>query len=319
MNEVSTQKEIKEASISKTGYRALLLFRLLLESPRTRDEILEAFSTDNLVGKDISKDTITNTVNALRLSGCVISRPNMRTNFKYILKEHPFSIKITKSHVKYLQDLRKGIISSGDWRLIESVNKFYSKICDFVQDDESKNELLYTQPLKNINQKVLMDLIRYSNSKKSVNIVYDSPRHGISTIGFMPDFIQFENDKLYVWGYSFKYNKIGYLRIDRIKSVDIVDFSENKKLIEYYDSLVYTVKYKLDGYSAVMYSEQPREKLIHKSKFGLIIEAKVYSEFNFMQRILSYGADCTIISPCEFKEKFIKSIKDIRAGYDDEE
>lgn len=311
--------EAKEATISKTGYRALFLLRLLMEGSKTRDEIAEAFSKDPLIAKDLSKDTVTNTVNALRLAGCVITRPNMRTEFKYILTEHPFSIRISKSQVAYLQELRKGVISFCDWQLIDGVNKFYNKICCFVQDDKAREQLKSNHPLKKIDQKVLTDLVRYAKSKKTVNLVYNSAKNGMETLSFIPDFIQFESDKLYVWGYSFKYDNIGYLRIDKIKSVDIIDFSDNSEILDKYFSKITKVTYKLIGESALMFMENRQEKILRKITNGLLIEANVYSEFNFIQKLLSYGADCTIIGPTDFKVKFINIIKELRAGYPDEE
>lgn len=319
MNVNLIKKEPKEASISKTGYRALLLFRLLLESPKTRDEIIEIFTKDPFIGKDLSKDTITNTANALRDCGCLIARPNMRTDFRYVLSDHPFAIKISKRHGQYLQNLRKSIISYGEWEKIEQLNRLYIKIAEFAQDTETRDMLLYNRPLKDIDDEILRDVVRYAKSKKTVNFSYNSPKNGIEDLKFIPDFIQFENDKLYVWGYSFKYDNIGYLRIDKIKSVNIISFEKNDKIFEEYRNKITKATYSLHDYCAQIFVESEHEKIIKKTKSKILVEATVYSEFNFLQKILSYGPDCALHEPQDLRTKFIDMVKNLRAAYDKEE
>ncbi len=318
MNYNNLQKKvIKDNTVSKTGYRALFLLRMLIESPKTREEIIETFANDSVIGKDLSKDTVTNTVNALRFAGCLITRPNMRTDFRYVLVEHPFSVDISRQHVTYLQALRKGIISLGDWQLIESVNVLYKKIAQFVQNNDARNELLFNQPFANIDKKVMYDLVRYAKVKKTVSILYNSSQRGLEQVKFIPDFIQFENEKLYIWGYSFKYENIGYLRADKIKSVDVIDFSDNSNVLEEYFSKIPKVKYKLSGYAAYIFQEDRVQRIIEKQDDYIIVESLIYSEFNFIQKLLMYGCDCKILEPQEFKEKFIQEIKKIGSVYEE--
>jgi predicted DNA-binding transcriptional regulator YafY len=49
---------------------------------------------------------------------------------------------------------------------------------------------------------------------------------------------------------------------------------------------------------------------------GFIIEGKYHNEFIAMQRILSFGDNCIVISPENFKENIIDSLKKMRALYD---
>ena len=316
MNQNTDKLTVKESGVSKTGYRALFLLRLLLESPKTRDELIERFSKDSVIAKDLSKDTVTNTVNLLRMAGCIITRPNMRTDFRYVLREHPFSAKLSKFDVKCLQALRNGIISLGDWQLIESVNALYGKIVKLTGDAQSHNELIYNQPLNIVDKKVLYDLVRYAKVKKTVSVLYDSAANGIEHLEFIPDFIQFENEKLYVWGYSYKYKNIGYLRVDKIKSVDIINFSDNSRILGKYFAQIPRVTYKLSGYAAYMFKEDRLQKIIDKNDDHIVVEATIYSEFNFVQKLLMYGYDCEIVAPTEFREKFVSIIREMRAPYE---
>lgn len=287
-----------------------------MDYPRTRDDLIELFQNDRIINKKLSPDTITNTINALKAAGCVIGKSNFRTDYRYVLHEHPFSVNILETQVRYLQDLRMNIITFGDWQLIEAVNVLYEKISKLVKDDDLKREMKENHPFKDINKKVLYDLIRFSKVKKTVDVRYRSSKNGEESFGFIPDFIQFENEKLYIWGYSYKYQNIGYLRVDKIDSVHVIDFHDNSHILEEYYKKIPKVRYSLKGHSCYLFQEDRLQKVVRKTKNHLLIEATIYSEFNFMQCILSYGADCKIISPVEFKDKFIETVKKIRANYE---
>ena len=88
-----------ENNLSKTGYRALFLLFKLIEAPKTAEELINLVSVDHILKNDISKDTITLTINTLRKAGCVITSPTWKSGCKYILKSHPFSTKLSQENI----------------------------------------------------------------------------------------------------------------------------------------------------------------------------------------------------------------------------
>ena len=58
MNQALQKNPSTDNNISKTGYRALFLLKKLMESPKSREELLECFEQDIVIKNDISKDTI---------------------------------------------------------------------------------------------------------------------------------------------------------------------------------------------------------------------------------------------------------------------
>lgn len=294
---------------------------LLLEEPRNKNELLDFFSKDPIINKGLSKDTVTITVNTLRAAGCIISRPTQRTNNKYVLKTYPFTINYTKDHVEALQSLRESIVTLNDWELLLSLNKLYTKLAKFAPDDESKYTLLHQHPLDNVNLGLLKELILFTKIKKHTNISYDSPKNGIEDLDFIPEHITFESAKLYVWGFCKKYNEIAYLRVDKIKRINLVTFSSAPSEIPEIQTPSTYVEYQIKGYSALMYIENKSEIIINsdpKAKYSLTIGANVSNKFNFIQRILSYGTDCKIITPNSFKKEVLDTLRSIKAGYNDE-
>ncbi len=307
-----------DSNISKTGYRALFLLINLLKSPLSRDEILEIFKNDFIVQNSLSKDSVTNTINALKKAGCIISRPTQRTKNKYILRYHPFKTYLNKNHVEALQTLRENVVTLGDWELLIKLNDLYTKFAYFVEDDEVKNILLYNHPLKNIDINLLRRLISYCKSKQFININYISSINGAEGLDFIPEYITLENEKLYLWGYNKKYNEFAFLRIDKINQVNAVFFIDESSQSKHYHKEETIVTYKLKGLSAMMYLTEIGEKIIEESpekEYQLTITAKVSNKFSFLQKILSYGTDCLIISPDSIKKELLKKLETMKSSY----
>lgn len=312
------QKPESNSNITKTGYRILLLFKLLSEAPRSRKEINEEFIKDPVLKRGISNDTITNIVNALKKSGCSIKRPDISTKYRYILLKHPFTIEISEKALLGLQTIREGITSFSDWQLLRKINKLYAKFANFTLNEEHTNILLNEHPLKNIDNSILEQLVKFCETKQILKINYNSPLYGKERLIFIPEFITFENKVAYLWGYNLRYKSIGYLRIDRIKGLKEMMLPNSKSILEQYASSILTVTYKLSGFSKIAYTPNRLENVIIENKEYIVIEAKVFNKFNFVQRLLAYGTDCKILTPKSFVEEFLLELKNIKESYSNE-
>lgn len=318
MNQALQKNPSTDNNISKTGYRALFLLKKLMESPKSREELLECFEQDIVIKNDISKDTITNTINALKKAGCVISRPSFRTNNKYVLKSHPFSVCFSESNIDALLSLRESISTLGDWQLLINLNNFYAKISKLAPNQETQMRLLFEHPLKSVNYEILNKILINAKLKKHMIVCYDSPQNGEEELCFTPEFITLENKKLYIWGYNQKYDMFSYLRIDKIKKINFMNFLGVNNEAEDYEKPKTIAKYKLKGYSALMYQPEEDEKIIEENpdnEYPYTIETRVNNDFNFVQRLLSYGSDCVLLEPKELKVQLLESIKKIKEQY----
>ena len=308
----------QDRNISKTGYRALYLFMELLKSPKTRDELLACLKKEPILKNECSKDSITNTINALRKVGCVISRPSSRTENKYILRTHPFTKTLTKENVDALLTLRESITCLGDWQLLININNLYRKIAELTTDQTSCEMLIYNHALKNINLKILQELLISINLKKDLKITYYSPENGEETLEFTPNYISLENKKLYIWGYNKKYQNNSYLRIDRIRKINLIDFFSQEKVETPQNKDEIIIKYQLKGLRALLYTDNPNETIIKTQKcpeYSIVIEETVSNNFNFFQKVLAYGTDCKILSPDNIKTDFLELLKKIKSEY----
>lgn len=308
-------------NITRTGYRALFLLKKLSEIPLTREEIIQLLQKDSIINKDLSKDTITYTINTLKKAGCVISRPTKKTNHKYILKSHPFNIRLKPVHVKALQSLRDTFATYEEWELLLYLSNLYIKLAKIAPDEESANIFRFKHPFKNIDLNIMNTLALYARAGKKAVLLYESPVHGIETLEFCPEFFTLERKNIYVWGYNLKYDTTGYLKIDHIKDIVSNIYSAPKAPENSFQKTPVNVKYILRGESASLYIPNEYEVLLKKenSKDPVItVRAEVSNKFNFYQRILSYGTDCTILEPEQIKDEFIKILKSIKAGYNND-
>ena len=120
---------------------------------------------------------------------------------------------------------------------------------------------------------------------------------------------------------SSKYNEFAYLRVDRIKRVNLITVCTASEGYLEFKKPVELIVYKLKGYSALMYSENKEETVTYEDKnseYPLTIRAAVSNKFNFFQRILSYGTDCLIVSPDSAKTELLEHLKNIKAEYENE-
>lgn len=316
--QIQSKKNLNQDSfISKTGYRALFLLLKLLESPKTRSEILECFKQDSVINSELTKDTVTNTINTLRKAGCVISRPNQRTNNKYVLTYHPFLPTLNEEQVNAINSIRQSVVDSGDWELLVSLNNFCFKLANLIPDISLKNNLLFSHPMRNINMKLFHELSNCCKEKKEINIKYFSSKNGEEYFSFIPELITLEFGNLYVWGYSKKYKEYSYIRVDKIRAIGFSNFPYTRNNINDYEIERFDVEFVLQGLSALLYEENSEDIVVENIDNNKIkIKTSVNNKFSFYQKILSYGKDCEIISPDFARREILSIVQDMKKRYE---
>ena len=317
MNFLYNQELQDKKNITKTGYRALFLLIQLMQQPLSRDKLVEIFEQNPIINKDLSKDTITNTINTLRKAGCIISRPSLKTDHKYVLKCHPFHITLDSQHVQALQTFREGVISGGNWKTVLHLNNLYNKLPKLAKDETLADILKNNHPLNNIDIDILNNIIIFIKTNKKAKFVYMSPKNGAEKLEFSPEKITFENQKLYVWGHNSKYDDFGYLRIDKIKEILTPIYNAPHAEIGDYKQQITEAEYLIKGHSAETFICNEDEKIVEATESFVHVKAQIKNKFYFYQRILSFGTECKLLSPESAQSEFLRILKDIKAGYKD--
>lgn len=305
-----TGKTTKKVWISLTGYRILIILKALMQKRHTVDELVKVVENNKLINKVTSKDTIRIDLNTLKRAGCKISRPSKANDYNYELISHPFTFKMNNKELKTLLRLRDKLTQDMEWEDILILNEIYKKIASLTFNEELIYEIENSKPLINVDIKLLKEISNPTIMGKKVQIIYNSPEFGQEELDIVPQKVTFENGKLYLWCFSYKYGMNSLLNIERITKINYVDISKNIETKSYYD-----VTYTITGNSLKTFEQKEFEEIIEKTRDSIKVLAHVENEFYFIQRLLLFGKDFRIISPDFFKEKLINKIKLMQKGY----
>lgn len=304
-------------NLSLTAYRILMIFELLNQSRYGNDDINRALASRIQNFKPLSDDTIGIYINTLRELGCCIPRPSKKTEFKYQMLSHPFSLKFDESDIKFLIELKKLISVCCDWRLVANTDRLIDKILNFISPEKKKSYLALKKNLirdiSSAYQSKLLDMLDlYCSKKRTLIVSYDSVQNKNKEIKIVAEKLSYQNGAFYLWGYNPEYEESQYLRVDRINEISAINISG----ITLKPSII-TAVYRLGGTSASVFCPDEDETVIEKRENGeIIIESKVKNRFWFYQKILSFGADCTVIYPETIRREIVKKLRLLQKVYE---
>lgn len=296
--------------MSLTGYRTLVILNLLMESPKSNDEINEYFFNHQYIKEKFSNDTLRIYINSLRLIGCEITRANKSNKQKYELISHPFTYDIPQNHINAIEKLYKNMYDKIDIRDVISIENLFEKLAAYTKNNITKEALKNISFLKNINKNILEDLIIHCKNKNQITFLYNSPKSNIKKIEIIADSLSFKSGKLYIFGNNLTHNEYSYFSIDRITDICSIKFQKEKKEFPSL-KVIYELKNKNGEYIPEI-----DEKIIEKTKDKLTIEVNSKNEFSLTQRILHVANDCKVIYPKDFKIKLLNKLKTMEASYE---
>lgn len=296
--------------ISLTGVRALVLLGLLIQAPRSLEEIKEEFIKYKIMEEGHSYDIIRIDLNTLRSIGCEISRADKRTNNKFVLLKHPFELNLNEDEIKILKRAFNKVKETAELDLLIKYQELFTKIADQISDENIKEQLLSISALNKYSMDMISRLQADCQSKKTITLTYKSPvSNKPSEKEVIAQQLVFRNEKIYLLGFNKSDKESVMLNIKRIlKIISSKDSDDtiNKKPL--------TIKFKLTKFGVSGLNKN--EKILSANEAeDFIIEGAYHNEFIATQRILSFGSACTVIEPQDFKEHIIELIKKMRDIY----
>lgn len=291
--------------VSLTGLRGIVLLGLLIEAPRSLKEIREIFTDLNIFEPEHSDDILRIDINTLKASGCEITKANAKTGFKYRLLKHPFSLNILKDEIHVIKKAYKKIKDSSNIELILKYDELFKKLAEYIDDSEAKETLRGLSVLKTFDTEFIQDLIEDCRQNRTLRLSYRTPQaKDDSQKEVCAHRIVFQNDKIYLYGFDLIRKKSVVLNIKRIGAI-LARFSGKYT----------TVKFFLKNFGVTGIEEN--EVILENRDDGYIIEGRYYNDFLAAQRILSFGANCTVLEPQEFREKIIQKLINMRNVYNE--
>ena len=296
--------------ISLTGMRAIVMLGLLIIKPRSLDEIRQAFIDLEIMEESHSDDILRIDLNTLKAMGCEISRAAPKTSHKYVLLKHPFEFKINEDEIDVLKRLYKKVRANSDINLLIEYHELFEKISTFVFDVETKEALLGISILKYFDSPFLKDLKFDCDQKRNLTIVYKKPTSKEEDVKeIIAQELVYKNDKLYLHAFDIQKCKSIVLNVKRIKK--ILERGLATKCVE-----LETTKILFHLRESGIEFLEDNEKIVTTEDDGYLVQGSYYNDFIAMQRILSFGADCTVVEPVEFRNNIIEKIKEMRRTYE---
>jgi predicted DNA-binding transcriptional regulator YafY len=248
-------------------------------------------------------------MNSLKHIGCEIKRIKGEDKIsRYIITSHPFELKISEEQKLSLLKVYKILVKTMDIQDVLYLDNFFKKIGKYIKNDEFISELKKYSPLKNIDEKIVTDLLDCCEKKYQLVIRYNSPNSGEKNIKILPDKIDIQNGKIYLCGIGFEYNQYCIFPISRIKEICEIKIESSNTLELPQLKIIYEIN-----------SSKPElesnEKLISSENCKSKIEITTSNKFQIKQKLLSLGADCKILEPADFRDEFIALLNDMKAGY----
>lgn len=302
--------KVNSESINLTGVRLIVLFSLLLDSPKTAEDINQHFIKNNYPKNIFSLDTLRNDLNALRLAGCTISRADKSTDYKYILSEHPFSLNINENISNLLTDVYNKIYKHLSISELIHFENFFKTLAKYAQNEEIAEKLIGISAIKHLDKTLLKDIYNAIIQNRTISFQYKSPNSRLINIQFIPQKLGFRSKKLYVFGFSITHNDCSFFHVSKIQTPLFIHLEKTK-----FKKTKIKVQYKLNAEKFKNFEANENQKILNKTLSEIFIEEIVDNKFILTQNLLAYGKDCTIIAPENYKKEFIQKLKSIRKLY----
>ncbi len=310
MKEFMKNKTVTYNLMSFTGFKSLVVFSLLLEAPRSYDEINEYFKNHEFIKEPVSIDTLRVYLTSLRMVGCEIIRTRKADGGKYKLVSHPFELKVSDEQIKSIVKVYKAVSKNIELYELIILEKFLRKISLLINNPDLTAAIEKMSILSGVNLELAGQLIRHCKNKDQITFLYNSPKSGDKEIEIITDKVELNNNKLYLYGTGLDYKQYGYFPISRIKAV--VSVSMFKTDISNIETL--TVGYELNiNPNEIKLTDE--EKLIDIKDGKLLIESTTSNPFIIKQRVLSFGTGCKVLYPDSFRNEIINTLKKMREGY----
>lgn len=296
--------------MSFTGFKSLLIFSLLLEGPKSYNELQEILANHSYLHEAVSFDTLRIYLNSLREIGCKIVRIYNDGITRYAIDSHPFELNFDDKQIKSIIKIYKAISKSIDVSDLISLQQFFTKFSDYVKNEDLKIKLKNISPLNNIDPKLIENLIMYAKNNTEITVYYNSKISGAKNITILVDKLYINNGKLYVSGVNSEYDTYSSFLVSKI--IKIVSVNLKNKILKAPEIVVQYEYFREDNEK---FETLDNEKIIKQEGNNLLVEITSKNKFELTQRILFHAAKCKVVYPEDFKLHIISTLKKMKEEY----
>lgn len=314
MQQFLKTKEVSYNVIFHSAFKALIVFQLLMESPKTLDQLCEALKKTPYIKPTISKDTLRVYINSFKIAGCNVVKKltkEKRREYAYFIEENPFRPIISEEQATKLFDIYDIIMYNMSFEELLNVDLLFQKfnLClksAYFTELYEKHSLL-----KDLKFDLLRTLEQCCKDNSLVTVLYKSPRSGFKEIPIVAHKMKIQNDKLYLEGFGMEYKEEAIFLLNRIEKItNIVPAEEINLLKDNAFNIVcefYDPQTQLEDNETVIDAGINTRTVLHKATNKLLS----------IQRFLQLADSCKILEPLEFRTEFINALKAAKGIYED--
>jgi len=310
MKEFIKNNKVTYNLMSFTAFKTLLIFSLLIEAPRSYQNIIDYFENHDFINEKIAIDTIRVYINSLKRAGCVITKTKRSEGSKFVLESHPFELTMTDDQIKTLTKVYKMISKTLDISELILLEKFLQKLVINIKNEKFAEAITRVSVLSGLDLNLLEELSSHCRKSNQIVLSYNSPRSNKTKVELICEKLGLENGKVYLYGTNVEHKQSSYFPVSRIIGVDEIKLQKNTDLKLEDITIKYEITTNLPELQLKSF-----EKLLSTDKNKTIIEATYSNKFVLTQRILSFGSNCKVLEPKSFVNEIVETLKQMRAGY----
>lgn len=312
MQRFMDKNEITHNLMSFSGFKGMLIFSMLAEKPCTYQEIKDAIQQNEYLKETISFDTIRIYMNSLKEIGCDIKTLQKGRTKLYYIDSHPFELKITDKQVQSIIKVYKAISKSIDISDFMALKSFFDKISKYITNETLKSKLEKISPINKINPELVEQLQEYAKNNTEITVLYNSSTSGRKNIDIIVNKMYISNGKLYIAGINSEYGNYSGFLVSKI--IKIIGVNIGKPKLE---MPTLHVRYEYTKPDNTDFELQENEKIISENGEKILVEISGENKFMITQRIMSLSNRCRVISPQEYKEEILSTLRKMKEGYID--
>ncbi|WP_218080765.1 helix-turn-helix transcriptional regulator [Anthocerotibacter panamensis] len=298
--------------IDLASYRLLLLFKTLLEAPRTLLELNEQCMADPLLQRAYSDTQLIRDINCLRKWGCEIPKATHRHQRRYVLQHHPLTAPLTTAQQQALL-----VALTRDSALTEAMTPLLNLLPLALRETLSATAGL---------TKVIQDYPSLPPPERAFILWLKPKLERRAVIRFFytrtakehiaePIRIEQRDGRYYLLAYfpDWQPPKKFPLRLDYIR--DWKDCPDRVASLSV-DSIPCPVVYRLFPPLAAKYDPRPDEKITPEQAGTLLVSLSTSDFFFLKKRLLSYGSCCQVLSPPKLVGQMRQEIQNMVKTYE---
>ncbi len=296
--------------MSFTGFKSLLLFTILCESPKSYSEVCDYFKNHPYIKEEMSADTFRVYLTSLRRCGCEIEVKRMKGGAKYQIVSQPFEFKISEGEIKGIIKIYRIISNTSDVKGLVAFDRFINKLITLTNNEKLRAAFNKVSIFRGIDLDLVDELLNCCDKKCQVDFLYNSPKGEVIPVELIADKVDISNGKVYLYGMNLKYKQYSYFRVQLIESISSVKLGT----VDLSDVESIRVKYELKSLPRY-YRLSDEEKIVEINENSIIVEMESSNKFLLKQKILEYGKYCTVLEPESFKQEIVDTLKKMQEVY----